>query len=121
MRVLSIVKISDNSGGRYAQCLKILSKSQKQTARIGDIVVVSIKRITPRKKIIKGSIQRGVVVRVAKNLKRLDGSYIRFVSTNIVLLNKSMLPIGTRVFGPVCKELRLKKFMKIISLAPVSV
>lgn len=121
MRVLSVVKISDNSGGRYGLCIKILCKSPKQVAEIGDIVIVSIKRSTPHKKVIKGSVQRGVVVRVSKNLKRLDGSYIRFSYTSIVLLNKSMLPIGSRVFGPVCKELRLKKFMKIISLAPVSI
>jgi len=121
MRVLSVVKVADNSGGRFAQCLKVLSKSPKQTVKIGDLVIVSIKRINPYKKILKGSIHRGVVVRVSTNLKRLDGSYIRFGSTNIVLINKSMLPIGTRVFGAVCKELRLKKFMKIISLSLLSI
>jgi large subunit ribosomal protein L14 len=121
MRVLSVVKVSDNSGGRYAQCIRVLSKSSYQSAKVGDLVVVSIKKSIPNKKVKKGTIQKGVVVRIAKNLKRLDGSYIRFSTTNIVLLNKLMLPIATRVFGPVCKELRAKKFMKIISLAYLSI
>ncbi len=121
MRVLSIVKVTDNSGAKFVQCIKVLTKNPKQSAKIGDIVVVSVKKIVPSKKIKKGSIQKGVVVRLNTNIKRLDGSYLKFNKTNIVLLNKLMLPIATRVFGPVCKELREKKHMKIISLALLSI
>jgi len=121
MRVLSVVKVSDNSGARYVQCIKILNKGQKDSVKIGDIVIVSVKKISSNKKIKKGSIQKGIVVRLANNIKRLDGSYLKFDKTNIVLLNKLMLPIGTRVFGPVCKELRYKKFLKIISLSTISI
>jgi len=121
MRVLSIVKVSDNSGARFVQCIKILNKAQKDSVTIGDIVIVCVKKIIANKKIKKGSIQKAVVVRMAKNTKRLDGSYIKFDKTSVVLLNKLMLPLGTRVFGPVCKELRYKKFLKIISLATLSI
>ncbi len=120
MRVLSIVKVADNSGARFVQCIKILTKSQQQSVKIGDLVIVSVKKSTPNKKIKKGTIQKGIVVRLSTNIRRLDGSFLRFSKTNVVLLNKLMLPIGTRVFGPVCKELRLKKQMKIISLATLS-
>jgi len=121
MRVLSVVKVADNSGARFCQCLKILNKSPNDSVNIGDIVIVSVKNVNSNKKMKKSSIQKGVVVRMSKNFRRLDGSYIRFSKTTIVLLNKLMLPLGTRVFGPVYKELRDKNFLKIISLATLSI
>lgn len=121
VNIQSIVRVVDNSGARYAQCIRILQKSPKSVGNVGDIIVVSIKRSTPNKKIKKGTIQRAVIVRTSKSVSRLDGSKISFGKTCIVLLNKTLLPIGTRIFGPVCKELREKKFVKILSLASLSI
>jgi len=121
MKVLSVIKVADNSGARFCQCLKILNKSPNDSAGVGDIVIVSVKKINSNKKMKKGSIQKGVVVRLSKNLKRLDGSYINFSNAAVVLLNRLMLPLGTRVFGPVYKELRDKNFLKIISLSILSI
>lgn len=120
VHVQSVLRVVDNSGARFAQCIRVLGKAPGVPADIGDVIVVTVKRATPNKKIKKGTIQRAVIVRTAKQYKRTDGSRIRFSKTCVVLLNKSMLPIGTRIFGPVCKELRERKFVKILSLCSLS-
>jgi large subunit ribosomal protein L14 len=110
--------VADNSGARRVQCIKVLGGSKRRTAEVGDVIVVSIKEAIPRGKVKKGDVHRAVIVRTAKEIHRVDGSSIRFDSNAAVLINKQGEPIGTRIFGPVTRELRGKKFMKIISLAP---
>jgi len=110
--------VADNSGARNVMCIKVLGGSHKRYARIGDIIKVSIKDAIPRGKVKKGDVHNAVVVRTRKGVRRPDGSIIRFDSNAAVLLNAAMQPIGTRIFGPVTRELRNEKFMKIISLAP---
>ena len=110
--------VADNSGARRVQCIKVLGGSHRRTATVGDVIVVSIKEAIPRGKVKKGDVHRAVIVRTAKEIRRVDGSAIRFDRNAAVLINKQMEPIGTRIFGPVVRELRAKKFMKIISLAP---
>jgi large subunit ribosomal protein L14 len=110
--------VADNSGARRVQCIKVLGGSKRVSAGVGDVIVVSIKDAIPRGKVKKGEVLRAVVVRTAKDLRRPDGSVIRFDRNAAVLITKQGEPIGTRIFGPVTRELRAKKFMKIISLAP---
>ena len=110
--------VADNSGARRVQCIKVLGGSMRKTAIVGDVIVVSIKEAIPRGKVKKGDVHRAVIVRTAKEIRRIDGSSIRFDRNAAVLINKQGEPIGTRIFGPVTRELRGKKFMKIISLAP---
>ena len=110
--------VADNSGARRVMCIKVLGGSKRRYATIGDIIVVSIKEAIPRGKVKKGDVMKAVVVRVRKDIRRPDGSVIRFDRNAAVLINKQQEPIGTRIFGPVTRELRAKKFMKIISLAP---
>ena len=110
--------VADNSGARKIQCIKVLGGSKRRSASIGDIIVVSIKDALPRAKVKKGDVYKAVVVRTSKDFKRKDGSAIRFDKNAAVLLDKQEEPIATRIFGPVTRELRSKKFMKIISLAP---
>ena len=110
--------VADNSGARTIQCIKVLGGSKRRSASIGDIIVVSIKDALPRAKVKKGDVYKAVVVRTSKDFKRKDGSAIRFDKNAAVLLDKQEEPIATRIFGPVTRELRSKKFMKIISLAP---
>jgi len=110
--------VADNSGAQVAKCIKILGGAGKMIGGIGDIVVVSIGEAIPRAKVKKGEVYKAIVVRTAKETKRNDGSAIRFYENAVVLLNKQGEPVGTRVFGPVPRELRFKNFMKIISLAP---
>ena len=111
--------VADNSGARRVQCIKVLGGSKRRTASVGDVIVVSIKEAIPRGKVKKGEVYDAVVVRTRKGVRRADGSLIRFDTNAAVLLNnKQGEPIGTRIFGPVTRELRAKKFMKIISLAP---
>ena len=110
--------IADNSGARKVMCIKVLGGSKRRTAGVGDIIVVSIKEAQPRGKVKKGDVHRAVIVRTAKDIRRADGSVIRFDTNAAVLVNKNEEPIGTRIFGPVVRELRGKKHMKIISLAP---
>ena len=110
--------VADNSGARRVQCIKVLGGSKRKTASVGDVIVVSVKDAIPRGKVKKGDVHQAVVVRTAFPVRRADGSAIRFDRNAAVLLNKQMEPIGTRIFGPVVRELRAKKFMKIISLAP---
>jgi large subunit ribosomal protein L14 len=110
--------VADNSGARRVQCIKVLGGSHRTIANVGDIIVVSIKEAIPRGKVKKGDVHRAVIVRTAKEIRRPDGTAIRFDTNAAVLINKQGEPIGTRIFGPVTRELRAKKFMKIISLAP---
>ena len=110
--------VADNSGARLLQCIKVLGGSKRKTASVGDVIVVSIKEAIPRGRVNKGDVHRAVIVRTSKEVKRNDGTCIRFDKNAAVLVNKSNEPIGTRIFGPVTRELRGKKFMKIISLAP---
>ncbi|EKV29299.1 LSU ribosomal protein L14p (L23e) [Caenispirillum salinarum AK4] len=110
--------VADNSGARRVMCIKVLGGSKRKTASVGDVIVVSVKDAIPRGRVKKGDVQRAVIVRTAKEIRRPDGSIIRFDRNAAVLINKQNEPIGTRIFGPVTRELRAKKFMKIISLAP---
>ena len=110
--------VADNSGAKKIQCIKVLGGSKRRFASIGDIIVVSIKDAIPRAKVKKGEVLNAVVVRTAKGVRRNDGSLIKFDGNAAVLLNAQWQPIGTRIFGPVTRELRTEKFMKIISLAP---
>ena len=110
--------VADNSGARRVQCIKVLGGSKRRTATVGDVIVVSIKEAIPRGKVKKGDVHQAVIVRTAKEIRRADGTSIRFDRNAAVLINKQGEPIGTRIFGPVTRELRAKKFMKIISLAP---
>ena len=110
--------VADNSGARRVQCIKVLGGSRRKTASVGDIIVVSVKEAIPRAKVKKGEVHRAVIVRTSYPVRRVDGTAIRFDSNAAVLINKQGEPIGTRIFGPVGRELRDKKFMKIVSLAP---
>ena len=110
--------VADNSGARKIQCIKVLGGSKRKSASIGDIIVVSIKDAIPRAKVKKGDVYKAVIVRTSKDFQRLDGTAIRLDKNAAVLLDKQEEPIATRIFGPVTRELRTKKFMKIISLAP---
>jgi large subunit ribosomal protein L14 len=110
--------VADNSGARELYCIKILGGSKKRYARVGDVIVVSIKDAMPNSKVKKGDVMKAVIVRTKKEIKRQDGSYIRFDDNSAVLINNNREPVGTRIFGPVARELRAKRFMRIISLAP---
>ncbi len=110
--------VADNSGARRVQCIKVLGGSKRRFATVGDVIVVSIKEAIPRGKVKKGDVHQAVIVRTAKEIHRADGSSISFDRNAAVLINKQGEPMGTRIFGPVTRELRGKKFMKIISLAP---
>lgn len=110
--------VADNSGAKEVMCVKVLGGSKKRYAKIGDIVVVSIKEALPTAKVKKGDVAKAVVVRSVQKLRRADGTYIRFDDNAAVLINASKEPIGTRIFGPVARELRGKQFLKIVSLAP---
>jgi len=110
--------VADNSGARSVMCIKVLGGTRRRYATIGDIIVVSVKDASPNSKVKKGDIMKAVVVRTAKEVNRHDGSYIRFDNNSAVLINPQNEPVGTRIFGPVARELRAKNFMKIISLAP---
>jgi large subunit ribosomal protein L14 len=112
------LEVADNSGARRVQCIKVLGGSKRKTAGVGDVIVVSVKDAIPRGRVKKGDVHRAVIVRTAKAVRRSDGSMIRFDTNAAVLINKQGEPIGTRIFGPVTRELRAKKFMKIVSLAP---
>tara|TARA_B100000073_G_scaffold330918_1_gene319836 strand:+ start:1518 stop:1886 length:369 start_codon:yes stop_codon:yes gene_type:complete len=112
------LEVADNSGARKVQCIKVLGGSKRRFASVGDVIVVSIKEAIPRGRVKKGDIHRAVIVRTAKDVRRVDGTSIRFDRNAAVLVNKSGEPIGTRIFGPVTRELRSKAFMKIVSLAP---
>lgn len=112
------LNVADNSGAREVMCVKVLGGSKRRYATVGDIIVVSIKDALPNSKVKKGDVAKAVVVRTIHKLKRPDGSYIRFDDNSAVLINAAKEPVGTRIFGPVARELRAKQFVKIVSLAP---
>jgi len=118
IQMQSNLRVADNSGARRVQCIKVLGGAGRRYASVGDIIVVSVKEAIPTGRVKKGDVRRAVVVRVAKDIKRPDGSVIRFDRNAAVLVNNNGEPIGTRIFGPVPRELRAKNHMKIISLAP---
>jgi large subunit ribosomal protein L14 len=110
--------VADNSGARRVQCIRVLGGSQRRYAGLGDVIVVAVQEALPNAKVKKGEVAKAVVVRTAREYQRADGTYIKFDTNSAVLINAQGEPIGTRIFGPVARELRGKKFMKIISLAP---
>jgi large subunit ribosomal protein L14 len=118
IQMQSNLDVADNSGARRVQCIKVLGGSKRKVAGVGDVIVVSVKDAIPRGRVKKGEVLRAVIVRTAKEIRRPDGSAIRFDRNAAVLINKQNEPIGTRIFGPVTRELRAKQFMKIVSLAP---
>ena len=118
IQMTSVLDVADNSGAKKVYCIKVLGGSRRKYAALGDVIVVSIKEALPGTKVKKGDTARAVVVRTTREYQRSDGSYIKFDTNSAVLINKEKEPIGTRIFGPVARELRAKKFMKIISLAP---
>jgi large subunit ribosomal protein L14 len=118
IQMRTILEVADNSGAKRVQCIKVLGGSRRRYAQLGDVIVVSVKEALPGTKVKKGEVAHAVVVRTVHQTSRADGSYIRFDENSAVLVNKEREPIGTRIFGPVARELRGKKFMKIISLAP---
>ena len=114
----SRLNVADNSGAKEVLCIKVLGGSKRKTASVGDVIIVSVKEAIPRGRVKKGEVMKAVVVRIRKDIKRADGSVIRFDRNAAVLINPQMEPVGTRIFGPVPRELRAKNHMKIISLAP---
>jgi large subunit ribosomal protein L14 len=112
------LKVADNSGAKSVMCIKVLGGTRKRYATLGDVIIVSIKEALPNSKVKKGDVARAVIVRTAKEVRRQDGSYIKFDDNSAVLINQQREPIGTRIFGPVARELRARNFMKIVSLAP---
>ncbi|PIP02086.1 MAG: 50S ribosomal protein L14 [Zetaproteobacteria bacterium CG12_big_fil_rev_8_21_14_0_65_54_13] len=114
----TVLQVADNSGARRVKCIKVLGGSKRRYASVGDVIVVAVKEAVPNGKVKKGEVQRAVVVRTAKEFRRPDGSSIRFDENAAVLLSKQNEPMGTRIFGPVTRELRAKGYMKIVSLAP---
>ena len=118
IQTTSVLDVADNSGAKKVYCIKVLGGTRRRYASIGDIIIVSVREAIPGSKVKKGEVARAVIVRTTKELPRPDGSFIRFDGNSAVLINKENEPIGTRIFGPVARELRAKRFMKIISLAP---
>lgn len=118
IQMQTILNVADNSGAKKVGCIKVLGGSKRKYASIGDIIVVSVKEAIPNSKVKKGDVMKAVVVRTAKEIGRPDGTYLKFSDNSAVLINNQMEPIGTRIFGPVARELRAKQFMKIVSLAP---
>lgn len=118
IQAFSVLDVADNSGAKKVFCIKVLGGTRRRYASIGDVIIVSVREAIPGSKVKKGEVARAVIVRTQKELARSDGSTIRFDGNSAVLINKENEPIGTRIFGPVARELRAKRFMKIISLAP---
>jgi len=118
VQMSTVLDVADNSGARRVQCIRVLGGTRRRYASVGDIIVVSVKEAIPNSKVKKGTVMKAVVVRTTKEIGRSEGSYIRFDSNSAVLIDNQREPVGTRIFGPVARELRAKKFMKIISLAP---
>lgn len=118
IQMQSVLSVADNSGAKKVQCIKVIGGSKRKYAGIGDVIVVSIKDAIPNSKVKKGDVHQAVIVRTAKEIARKDGSYIRFDQNAAVLIDAQKNPIGTRIFGPVARELRAKSYLKIISLAP---
>ena len=118
IQMQTILNVADNSGAKRVQCIKVLGGSKRKYAGIGDVIVVSVKEALPGSKVKKGELRRAVIVRTAKEIGRPDGTYIKFDDNSAVLISPQLEPVGTRIFGPVARELRAKNFMKIVSLAP---
>ncbi|HDQ03653.1 MAG TPA: 50S ribosomal protein L14 [Deltaproteobacteria bacterium] len=118
IQMQSILNVADNSGAKKVACIKVLGGSKRRYASLGDVIVVSVKESIPNSKVKKGDVMKAVIVRTAKEVKRADGSYLKFDDNSAVLITNQMEPVGTRIFGPVARELRAKQFMKIVSLAP---
>lgn len=114
----TVLEVADNSGARKVVCIKVLGGSRRRYATVGDVIVVAVREAIPNSKVKKGSVARAVIVRTHKEISRDDGSYIRFDNNSAVLVDNQREPVGTRIFGPVARELRAKRFLKIISLAP---
>jgi large subunit ribosomal protein L14 len=114
----TVLDVADNSGAKKVQCIKVLGGSRRRYARIGDIIVVTVRETDPRSAVKKGEVAKAVVVRTRKEIRRPNGTYIKFDVNSAVLINDNQEPLGTRIFGPVARELRAKKFMRILSLAP---
>lgn len=118
IQMQTILNVADNSGAKKVACIKVLGGSKRRYASIGDVIVVSVKEAIPNSKVKKGDVMKAVIVRTAKEVRRSDGSYLKFDDNSAVLITSQLEPVGTRIFGPVARELRAKQFMKIISLAP---
>ncbi len=118
VQMSTVLDVADNSGARRVQCIRVLGGTRRRYASIGDIIVVAVKEAIPNSKVKKGTVMKAVVVRTTKEIGRSEGSYIRFDNNSAVLIDNQKEPVGTRIFGPVARELRAKKFMKIVSLAP---
>lgn len=118
VQMQTVLDVADNSGAKRLMCIKVLGGSRRRYAGVGDIIVASVKEAMPNSKVKKGDVVKAVIVRTAKEIRRPDGSYIRFDTNSAVLINNQKEPVGTRIFGPVARELRAHRFMKIVSLAP---
>jgi large subunit ribosomal protein L14 len=118
IQMQTVLNVADNSGAKKVSCIKVLGGSKRRYAGVGDVIVVSVKEAIPNSKVKKGDVMKAVIVRTAKETRRPDGSFLKFDDNSAVLINNQMEPVGTRIFGPVARELRAKQFMKIISLAP---
>lgn len=118
IQLRTVMEVADNSGAKKVQCIKVLGGTGRRYASVGDIIVVAVKECEPKSAIKKGDVRKAVVVRTRKELRRAEGSYIKFDSNAAVLINDAKEPVGTRIFGPVARELRAKKYLKILSLAP---
>lgn len=118
IQLRTVLEVADNSGARRVQCIKVLGGSRRRYARIGDIIVVAVREAEPQSTVKKGEVKKAVVVRTRKEIRRDNGTYIKFDNNAAVLISEGKEPLGTRIFGPVARELRAKRFMKIISLAP---
>jgi large subunit ribosomal protein L14 len=118
IQMQTVLNVADNSGAKKVACIKVLGGSKRRYAGVGDVIVVSVKEAIPNSKVKKGDVMKAVIVRTAKETRRPDGSFLKFDDNSAVLINNQMEPVGTRIFGPVARELRAKQFMKIVSLAP---
>ncbi len=118
IQMQSVLEVADNSGAKRVMCIKVLGGSKRKYAHVGDVIVASVKEAIPNSKVKKGSVVKAVIVRTAKEIARPNGTYIKFDDNSAVLINQAREPIGTRIFGPVARELRAQRFMKIVSLAP---
>ena len=118
IQLRTVLEVADNSGAKVVQCIKLLGGSRRRYARVGDIIVVALKEVDPHGAFKKGEVKKAVVVRTRKEIRRAEGSYIKFDSNAAVLITDTLEPLGTRIFGPVARELRAKRYMKILSLAP---
>ena len=118
IQMQTVLNVADNSGAKKVACIKVLGGSRRRYASLGDVIVIAVKEALPNSKVKKGDVMKAVVVRTVKEVRRADGSYLKFDDNSAVLITNQMEPVGTRIFGPVARELRAKQFMKIISLAP---